>query len=85
MHWGRLQTAEPDGNYPSGPDGRAAAIVWLSALPNSQPDRPLKSLRLEATSDDALVVCGVTLFDGGENPLRFAATSRGKLAATGTN
>jgi hypothetical protein len=71
MHWGRLQTAELDGNYPSGPDGQAAAIVWISALPNPQPDRPLKSLRLEATSDDLLAVCGLTLFDGGENPLRF--------------
>ena len=71
MHWGRLQTVELDKNYPSGPDGRAAAIVWISALPNPQPDRPVKSLRLEATSDDPLVVCGVTLFDGRENPLRF--------------
>ena len=71
MHWGRLQTAELDQNYPSGPDGRAAAIVWISALPNPQPDRPLKSLRLESTSDDLLAVCGLTLFHGSENPLRF--------------
>ncbi len=71
MHWGRLQTAELDENYPSGPDGRAEPIVWVSALPNPQPDRPLKSLRLEAMSDDLLVVCGLTLFDGHENPLRF--------------
>jgi hypothetical protein len=35
----------------------------------------LKALRLKATSDDPLVLCGLTLFQGHENPLRYERLS----------
>src|SRR5207245_11224665 len=33
--------------------------------------RALRALRLQAVYDDPVVVCGLTLFHGRENPLRF--------------
>jgi hypothetical protein len=63
--WGRLQTAVWDNHYPDG------LIVWISALTNPHPERPIKTLRLLAASDDAAVICGLTLFVGSQNPLRY--------------
>jgi hypothetical protein len=62
--WGDLQTAVLGNGYPSGP------IVWITALANPEPDRAIKELRFEAASDDSFVLCGMTLFNGKENPLR---------------
>lgn len=45
--------------------------LWICALENPEPDRALKSVRLEARAEDLLFVCGVTLFQGKENPLRY--------------
>jgi hypothetical protein len=69
--WGGLQTALRDANYPSGPDGRSLATVWVSALFNPFPERTVKSIRFQAASEDILFVCGLTLFRGVENPLRY--------------
>jgi hypothetical protein len=69
--WGRLQTAVLDNHYPSGPDGRTPAQLWVSAFPNPEPDRALRALRLEAAENDPLVVWGLTLFHGREHPLRY--------------
>ncbi|PYV10869.1 MAG: hypothetical protein DMG23_06215, partial [Acidobacteria bacterium] len=69
--WGRLQTAVLDGLYPSGPDGRPIAQLWISAFRNPGPERAIKAIRFEAAADDALAVCGVTLFHGQEHPLRY--------------
>jgi hypothetical protein len=71
MGWGGLQSAESDSHYPDGPDGRPLATVWISALANPFPDRTVKSIRFQAASDDMLFVCGLTLFRGQENPVRY--------------
>jgi hypothetical protein len=65
--WGELQTIVTEGAYSS--DG--LGTVWISALLNPRPDRPLRALRLEARADDIVALCGLTLFRGSENPLRF--------------
>jgi len=69
--WGELQTAAADNAEPVSSDGRPPALFWVSVLQNPEPNRALKALRLEATSEDPLVVCGVTLYHGRENPLRY--------------
>jgi len=61
--WGNLQqTALPK------PAGGAA--IWIWALENPDPDRRLKALRIRASGEEPLVVCGLTLYHGRENPLR---------------
>ena len=65
--WGALQTAVWDNNGAPGP--------WISALPNPEPERTLKALRLVSAAGDPLVVCGVTLFHGQEHPLRLKRLS----------
>jgi len=62
--WGDLQLGVWDSNY-------AGEIVWLSAIPNPAPGQLLKTLRFEARSEDALALCGVTLFHGRESPLQY--------------
>ena len=63
QEWGENQTGIKD---PGGPP-----LVWLCALENPQPDRVLKSVEWRAAGNDPLVVCGITLFSGPENPLRY--------------
>ena len=41
----------------------------------SWPDRTLKSLRVESRDADLLMICGLTLFRGHENPLRYERLS----------
>ena len=65
--WGELQQAIADNAYSFGGLG----MLWISALANPRPDRPLRALRLEARSQDVVALCGLTLFRGQENPLRF--------------
>ncbi|HSD67279.1 MAG TPA: CehA/McbA family metallohydrolase, partial [Vicinamibacteria bacterium] len=65
--WGELQTAVADNAYAPGGVG----TLWISALANPRPGRPLKALRLEARSADVVALCGLTLFHGQQNPLRF--------------
>jgi hypothetical protein len=65
--WGELQTAVTDNSYAR--DG--LGTLWISALANPRPDRPLRALRLEARSEDVVALCGLTLFRGQENPLRL--------------
>lgn len=69
--WGTLQMADFDNHYPSGPDRRAIPLMWISALQNPMPDKMVKAARLRATSEEPLVVCGLTAFHGQENPLRY--------------
>jgi hypothetical protein len=52
-------------------DRPRSPVVWLCALPNPAPERTLKSLRIESRSEDLLIICGLTLFEGRENPLRY--------------
>lgn len=76
--WGDLQMASWDVNYPSGP-WAGTGIVWVCALAIPEPERTVKALRLRATSDDPLVVCGITLFRGNQNPLRYERLSLYRL------
>lgn len=71
--WGTLQTGVASSDR--GPDGRPLPTLWISALPNPEPARRLKALRLEAQADDSLLLCGLTLFRGRENPLRYERLS----------
>ena len=64
LEWGDLQA----GVYESGYGGES---VWLAAIPNPYPERKIKALRFEASADDPLAMCGVSLFHGRENPLRY--------------
>ncbi|PYV10028.1 MAG: hypothetical protein DMG23_09035 [Acidobacteria bacterium] len=68
MGWGDLQQSVLDNSY-------SAPVLWISALPNPHPDRVLRALRLQAVSDDPVVVCGMTLFHGRGNPLRYERLS----------
>ena len=71
--WGGLQTSVRDNAYSSnGPDGRLVPLVWVCALANPEPERFLKALRLQATADDSLIVCGLTLYHGPR--IRYATT-----------
>jgi hypothetical protein len=72
MDWGEQQTAALDASYPSGESASQwQGTLWICALENPNPDRGLRSLRLAAKADDPLFVCGLTLYHGRENPLRY--------------
>jgi hypothetical protein len=71
LQWGDMQTGVWDNSYPSGPEGQPIALLWISTVENPNPENKLQALRLKATSEDLLVLCGLTLFNGRENPLRY--------------
>jgi len=75
IDWGELQTVVVDGSYSGGPEG----MLWVCTIENPARDRALKSLRLKARAEDPLLVCGLTLFNGRENPLRFERLSLYRL------
>ena len=77
--WGNLQMGLWDADYADAAN-EGTGLLWLSAIANPFPDRTLKAVRFESRSDDALVVCGVTLFHGGENPLRYERLSLYRIA-----
>lgn len=64
--WGFLQRSI--GGSTAGAPG--TGIVWVCALENPQPERAICAARLEAASEDALVICGLTLFHRAMHPLR---------------
>ncbi len=67
LGWGYLQRCIAGG--PEG--GPGLGIIWVCALENPSPDRTVRAVRMEATSEDALVVCGLTLYHRASYPLRF--------------
>lgn len=73
--WGYRQTLVGEAAYQSGPEGRSLPLLWVSALANPKPDRAVKEIRLEAKSEDPLMVCGLTLFHGRQHPLRLERRS----------
>jgi hypothetical protein len=77
--WGDLQIGVWDSSYPSDPALPTNATLWICALVNPHPDLPIKSLRLKAASADLLAVCGLTLYHGRENPLRYRRLSLFRL------
>jgi hypothetical protein len=68
--WGDLQCGVWEADYAIDPALNSSETLWLCALKNPWPDRTLKSLRVESRNADPLVICGLTLFQGRENPLR---------------
>lgn len=76
--WGTLQTGLSTGLADYAVSG-GSGTLWICALPNPQPERVLKALSLKAASDDPLLVCGITLFHGAENPLRHDRLSLYRL------
>jgi hypothetical protein len=64
MEWGRLQMGVWDHSY-------ARPTLWLCALENPDSSQTIKSIRFEAANDDPWLLCGMTLFDGRENPFRY--------------
>ena len=66
--WGDFQQGVIGQKYPRGADGRMFPVLWGSALANPDPARVIETLRLNAAADDALIVCGLTLFHGKHNP-----------------
>ena len=75
LQWGDLQTAVWENTYGADPDGKPSTLLWICALENGEPTRALKALRLKATSEDPFVLCGLTLFQGHQNPLRYERLS----------
>jgi hypothetical protein len=73
--WGDLQCGVWESDYALDPSLRSSETLWLCALANPWPDRALKSLRVESRDTDALMICGLTLFAGVENPLRYERLS----------
>src|SRR5206468_8586578 len=71
--WGDLQCGVWDGRFPIlAPGQLPPAFIWVWPLANPEPERNLKALRLKAASEEPLMVCGLTLYHGKENPLRVA-------------
>ena len=76
--WGRFQTGVSYGppGRPTAPRdylrGRTyPAPDWsIYALPNPEPEKPLRALRLEPTGATALGIGAITLFSGKHHPLR---------------
>src|SRR5262245_324507 len=68
--WGDLQTG-----VAGDPAVDSPATLWLCALANRRPDWSLKALRFESRDVDPVVICGLTLFEGRENPLRYERLS----------
>jgi hypothetical protein len=68
--WGPLQTNVQEAAYEFGPDGKWTTNLWVCALANPAPERHIKAFRLRATGEDPVVVCGITLYQGHQNPLR---------------
>jgi hypothetical protein len=72
LQWGVLQTRIMSAPGAISPDGLSVATLWICALGNPYPERTVRNLRLEGSAADPLVVCGLTLFRGSENPLRYS-------------
>src|SRR5438128_399090 len=75
--WGHVQLGVGD-ELP--PDQSPPAFIWVWPLSNPEPERNLKALRLKATSEEPLMVCGLTLYHGKENPLRLAPLHAYRIA-----
>jgi hypothetical protein len=65
--WGPLQMIVTSDE----PRSSGHGTLWISALENPEPDKVLRAVCLEATAEDPLVVCGLTLYHHPTYPLRF--------------
>lgn len=77
--WANFQQAVICQEYPRDLNGRLLPVVWVSALQNPDPGRTVETIRLNAAADDALMVCGLTLFHGEHSPLRLSRLSLYRL------
>jgi hypothetical protein len=64
--WGFLQRSI-GGSTAGAPE---IGIVWVCALENPTPDRTIRATRMETACEDALSICGLTLFHRATHPLR---------------
>src|SRR5712692_4909157 len=83
--WGDLQCGVWESDYSIDPALTSSETLWLCALKNPSPDRTLKSLRVESRDADPLVICGLTLFQGRENPLRYERLSLYRITVPEAN
>ena len=83
--WGDLQCGVWESDYAIDPALNSSETLWLCALKNPWPDRTLKSLRVESRDADPLVICGLTLFQGRENPLRYERLSLYRITLPDSN
>ena len=59
--WGRDQTGVSGDNLPG---------IWIYAMPNPNPDKEIRELRLQALTEDGIAIFGVTLAHFPDHPLR---------------
>jgi hypothetical protein len=69
--WGLLQTSVR--TAPAGGDARGT--LWLASIENPAPDKTIRALRVESRSEASLAVCGLTLYHGQPDPLRYERLS----------
>jgi hypothetical protein len=77
--WGDLQIGIWDSSYPSDPALPTNATLWICALVNPHRELTIESLRVQAAGSDLLAICGLTLYHGRENPLRYGRSSLFRL------
>src|SRR5208283_4419978 len=82
--WGIVQTRLQNG-LQAYPTVGGVGTLWISALPIPAPERAFRALRLEAASDDPLIVGGLTLFHGTAHPLRQEKLSLYRLTLPPTS
>ena len=73
--WGNYQTGVVDG--PTDTDLR----YWLYALPNPQPDTPLRSIRLEARAG-RVAIAAITLYHGATHPFQHRRLESLRVSTT---
>ncbi len=83
--WGDLQTGVWEADYAADPAIASRETLWLCVLANPHLERVLKSLRVESRSADPLVLCGLTLFQGRENPFRYERLSLYRFTLPGSS
>jgi hypothetical protein len=77
--WGFVQQGVISKKFPQGSGGRILPLMWISSLTNPNPGQMIEKLCFRPTADDALFVCGLTLFHGEQNPLSYRRLSLYRL------
>ena len=77
VQWGDLQAGVWERSFGGG-------TLWICALPNPSPSLRVAKLRLEGLAENSLAVCGITLFNGSENPLRYERLALYRITLPGS-
>jgi len=75
VEWGEFQTGVFSANYVVNPAEKWRGTLWLCALENPAPEKAIRTLRLEARSEDPVMICGLSLYHGNGHPLRWERLS----------